>query len=147
MQSFFDGLGIAFRPHIKTHKSIEIAKLSFGYSLKNCALSVLTTVVSTPSSERCILDAGSKSLSSDLLNQKDYGFILEYPKASIGLLSEEHATIDLSKSAKKPVLKERVHIIPNHCCVVSNLFDEVYFYSSALPSFKKIKIDARGKVW
>ena len=147
VQSFFDGLGIAFRPHIKTHKSIEIAKLSFGYSLKNCALSVLTTVVSTPSSERCILDAGSKSLSSDLLNQKDYGFILEYPKASIGLLSEEHATIDLSKSAKKPVLKERVHIIPNHCCVVSNLFDEVYFYSSALPSFKKIKIDARGKVW
>ena len=68
-------------------------------------------------------------------------------KASIGLLSEEHATVDLSKSAKKPVLKERVHIIPNHCCVVSNLFDEVYFYSSALPSLKKIKIDARGKVW
>ena len=26
VQSFFDGLGIAFRPHIKTHKSIEIAK-------------------------------------------------------------------------------------------------------------------------
>ena len=85
VQSFFDGLGIAFRPHIKTHKSIEIAKLSFGYSLKNCALSVLATVVSTPSSERCILDAGSKSLSSDLLNQKDYGLILEYPKASIQL--------------------------------------------------------------
>ena len=51
VQSFFDGLGIAFRPHIKTHKSIEIAKLSFGYSLRNCALSVLATVVSTPSSE------------------------------------------------------------------------------------------------
>ena len=123
--------------------------LSFGYSLKNCALSVLATVVSTPSSERCILDAGSKSLSSDLLNQKDYGFILEYPKASIRLLSEEHATVDLSKSAKKPVLKERVHIIPNHCCVVSNLFNEVYFYSldSVAKNLKKLSVDARGKLW
>ena len=109
----------------------------------------MATVVSTPSSDRCILDAGSKSLSSDLLNQKDYGLILEYPKASIRLLSEEHATVDLSKSAKKPVLKERVHIIPNHCCVVSNLFNEVYFYSldSVAKNLKKLSVDARGKLW
>ena len=38
VQSFFDGLGIAFRPHIKTHKSIEIAKkqLKAGAKGINC---------------------------------------------------------------------------------------------------------------
>ena len=38
VQSFFNGLGIAFRPHIKTHKSIEIAKkqLKAGAKGINC---------------------------------------------------------------------------------------------------------------
>ena len=34
--------------------------------------------------------------------------------------------IDLSRSAQKPKVGEVVSIIPNHCCVVSNMVDEVY---------------------
>ena len=34
--------------------------------------------------------------------------------------------IDLSRSAAKPKIGEVVNIIPNHCCVVSNMVDEVY---------------------
>jgi D-serine deaminase-like pyridoxal phosphate-dependent protein len=41
-------------------------------------------------------------------------------------LSEEHGVIDLSRSAIKPKVGEVISIIPNHCCVVSNMVDEVF---------------------
>ena len=96
------------------------------YDFKQCALTVQTTVVSVPHKNRCIIDAGSKALSSDLLNQTDYGYIKQYPNAIISGLSEEHGTVDISKCPQKPKLGDIVNIIPNHCCVVSNLFDTVY---------------------
>lgn len=94
-------------------------------TLETCALRVLATIVSRPTVDRGILDAGSKSLSSDLHGLEGYGFICEYPDARISALSEEHGHVDFSACAHKPEIGERVSIIPNHCCVVSNLFDEV----------------------
>jgi D-serine deaminase-like pyridoxal phosphate-dependent protein len=55
----------------------------------------------------------------------DYGLILEYPNARIYGLSEEHGNVDLTECARKPEVGERIRVIPNHCCVVSNLFDHV----------------------
>lgn len=94
-------------------------------TLEQCALSVLATVVSRPTAERAILDAGSKTLSSDLLGLEGYGMLLEYPEARLSSLSEEHGTVDLSQCARRPAIGERVTVIPNHCCVVSNLFNEI----------------------
>jgi D-serine deaminase-like pyridoxal phosphate-dependent protein len=94
-------------------------------TLETCALRVFTTVVSRPTAERGILDAGSKSLSSDLHGLDGYGYICEYPEANIYALSEEHGHVDFSNCAHKPEIGERVSIIPNHCCMISNLFDEV----------------------
>lgn len=94
-------------------------------TLDTCALYVLTTVVSRPTPTRGILDAGSKCLSSDLFGLEGYGYICEYPQAKIYALSEEHAHVDFSACDRKPEIGERVHVIPNHCCAVSNLFNEV----------------------
>ncbi len=94
--------------------------------LDQCALRVLATVVSRPTADRGILDAGSKSLSSDLLGLRGHGLILEYPEAEIRNLSEEHGHVDFSRCARRPEIGERVSILPNHCCVVSNLFSLVY---------------------
>ena len=52
--------------------------------------------------------------------------IVEYPDAQITGFSEEHGMVDLSASAKKPKIGEVVSVIPNHCCVVTNMMDEVY---------------------
>ena len=93
--------------------------------LEHCAIKVHATVVSRPTSERGILDAGSKSLSSDLHGLEGYGYICEYPDANIYLLSEEHGHVDFSACQQKPEIGERVTIIPNHCCTVTSLFDEV----------------------
>lgn len=92
---------------------------------EHCALSVITTVVSRPTRDRAILDGGSKTFSSDTLGLEGFGLILEYPRARLSTLSEEHGTVDLSDSPEQPEIGERVTVIPNHCCVVSNLFNQI----------------------
>jgi D-serine deaminase-like pyridoxal phosphate-dependent protein len=94
---------------------------------EDCALDVLTTVVSRPTETRAVLDAGSKALSSDLLGLEGHGHIREYPGAVIRALSEEHAVVDLSAcTGAKPAIGEQVRVVPNHACVVSNLFNSVH---------------------
>lgn len=94
-------------------------------SLDDCALKVIATVVSRPTADRGILDGGSKTFSSDLLGLTGHGLILEYPDAHFYALSEEHGHVDFSKCMHKPSIGERVSVIPNHCCVVSNLFNQM----------------------
>src|SRR5262245_33904938 len=104
-------------------------------SLDDCALTVLATVV-TKHSDRIILDCGSKTLTNDqargIAKVPGYGAVLvgpESPRAvdeslSIERLSEEHATVRVSGGT---VLEpgDRVYVVPNHSCVVSNLVDAV----------------------
>jgi D-serine deaminase-like pyridoxal phosphate-dependent protein len=97
-------------------------------SVEECALLLHTTVVSRPTEDRAVIDAGTKSLSSDLVAPSagpGYGLILDYPDAVIERLNEEHGVIDLSRCKTKPSLGERIRILPNHVCVVSNLHDDV----------------------
>lgn len=103
-----------------------IARDACGVS--DCALTVLTTVVSRPTADRAILDAGSKTLTSDLFGLQGYGMLRDYPEAQIAGLSEEHGTVDLRQSLFRPTIGEKVHVIPNHCCPVSNLTDKVIFH-------------------
>jgi len=60
--------------------------------LEDCALIVLATVVSTPTATRAVIDAGSKSLTSDLFGLDGFGHIVDHPGARIVSLSEEHAS-------------------------------------------------------
>jgi D-serine deaminase-like pyridoxal phosphate-dependent protein len=92
----------------------------------DCAMRIRATVVSRPTGTRAILDAGTKVLTSDQYGMKGYGHVLEYPEAAITALSEEHGTVDLSACPEQPRVGDVVHVVPNHCCVVSNMVDEVY---------------------
>jgi D-serine deaminase-like pyridoxal phosphate-dependent protein len=93
---------------------------------EDCAMRVRATVVSRPAPERAILDAGSKVLTSDQYYVQNHGRILEYPDAVIPSLSEEHAIVDLARCRERPSVGDVVNVIPNHCCVVSNMVDQVY---------------------
>ena len=97
-------------------------------SLDECALHLRATVVSRPTEDRAVIDAGTKSLTSDLVAATvgpGYGMVLGYPDAVVERLNEEHGVIDLSRCSTKPALGEQVAVVPNHVCVVSNLHDEV----------------------
>jgi D-serine deaminase-like pyridoxal phosphate-dependent protein len=92
----------------------------------DCAMRIRCTVVSRPTATRAILDAGSKVLTSDQYGMKGYGHVLEDPGAAITGVSEEHGTVDLSACPESPRIGDVVHVVPNHCCVVSNMVDEVH---------------------
>lgn len=92
----------------------------------DCALTVLATVVSRPATDRAVLDAGSKALAMDVYGLLGHGLVTEFPDAVLAGLSEEHGVMDLrAVSGRQPAIGDRVRIIPNHVCPVSNLFDRV----------------------
>jgi D-serine deaminase-like pyridoxal phosphate-dependent protein len=95
-------------------------------TMDQCAMHVRATVVSTPTADRAIIDAGSKVLTREQYFVKDFGRVVEYPGGVVANLSEEHGVLDLSRAEKRPKVGEVVSIVPNHCCVVSNMVDEVY---------------------
>ena len=93
--------------------------------LDDCALTIITTVVSRPTADRGVLDGGSKTFSSDLLGLDGHGLIVEYPEVRIKKLDEEHGYVDFTEGQDRPEIGDRVTVIPNHCCVVSNLFNQI----------------------
>ncbi|MCJ8322813.1 MAG: D-TA family PLP-dependent enzyme [Rhizobiales bacterium] len=114
--------------------------------IADCALTVLAQIVSRPTENRGIIDAGSKSLTSDLLGLENYGLIKQYPQAKIIALSEEHGHIDFSDCETKPSIGEKINIIPNHVCPVTNLYDQVFIYRDQ-KTIKTLPIKARGMVF
>jgi D-serine deaminase-like pyridoxal phosphate-dependent protein len=112
----------------------------------DCAMQIWATVVSRATENRAILDAGSKTLSSDLLGLSGYGLLPDYPNATIDGLSEEHGHVDLSHCSKRPTIGERVRVIPNHTCVVTNLAETVVFHRDGAVT-QILPVAARGRVW
>ena len=121
--------------------------------LAECALTVLATIVSKPAPDRIVLDCGSKTLTTDPAGgaglAPGYGAILT-PDGSgleaglfIERLSEEHATVSVQGvTALQP--GDRVRVLPNHACVVSNLVDEVHLIEGN-HVVTRLAIAARGK--
>jgi D-serine deaminase-like pyridoxal phosphate-dependent protein len=91
----------------------------------DCALYVYATVVSRAGPDRGILDAGSKTLTSDTGGLEGHGLILDHPEARIARFAEEHGFLDLTRSNTRPNVGDVVRIVPNHVCVVVNMVDEV----------------------
>jgi D-serine deaminase-like pyridoxal phosphate-dependent protein len=115
--------------------------------LEECALHVHATVVSRPTPDRAVIDAGSKSLSSDRVDPAfgtGYGLIRGYEDAVIERLNEEHGVVDLSRCSHKPQVGERVRVLPNHVCVVSNLHDEIALSRDGMLVDTR-RVEARGK--
>ena len=111
----------------------------------DCALTVLSTVVSVPTGDRAMIDAGSKSLTSDLVGLEGFGEVRSLSGARVYNMSEEHGFLDISKVNDKPKVADLVRITPNHVCPVTNLFDRVVFVRGN-EVLGAVKVDARGTV-
>ena len=121
-------------PHINEHRAgtyiyNDANTVAWGTcTVEECAMRIRATVVSRPTPERAILDSGSKTLSADRLHGQhaSFGILPAYPGAVIYGYSEEHGNVDLSACEARPTVGEVVEVIPNHCCMVSNLHDVIY---------------------
>ena len=111
----------------------------------DCALTVLATVVSVPTMDRAMIDAGSKALTSDLLGMEGFGEARQLSGARVYNMSEEHGFLDISKINDKPKVGDLVRIVPNHVCPVTNLFDKVVLVKGN-EVLGAVKVDARGMV-
>jgi D-serine deaminase-like pyridoxal phosphate-dependent protein len=125
----------------------DMIQVSIGScSITDCALTVLATVISKPSKNRVVIDAGSKALNLDRgINDKErlsgYGHIIG-KEAVLERLSEEHGVI--YHDGQRFEIGEQIRIIPNHACTVTNLFDQFHLVDGK-NVIKVIDIEARGK--
>jgi D-serine deaminase-like pyridoxal phosphate-dependent protein len=87
----------------------------------DCVLSVLVTVVSRPTPDRAIIDGGSKTFSSDY--GVPMGYVVDWPGAQVYKMNEEHGYVDVCACAPKPVIGDRMRVIPNHVCGTVNMHD------------------------
>jgi D-serine deaminase-like pyridoxal phosphate-dependent protein len=92
-------------------------------TLEQCALKVISTVISAPAPERVIIDGGTKTFSSDM--GYPMGYILEYPEAQIYQMSEEHGFVDITRCSHRPSIGEHLTVIPNHACGTINMHDKL----------------------
>jgi D-serine deaminase-like pyridoxal phosphate-dependent protein len=114
--------------------------------LDDCALRVVATVVSRPTRERAIIDAGSKTLTSDLaVGATGHGLLVEYPDAEVYALNEEHGYVDVSSCEPAPEIGDRVTIVPNHACTTANMHDEIVLHRGG-EVVETLPTAARGKV-
>jgi D-serine deaminase-like pyridoxal phosphate-dependent protein len=140
-------LGIATELRVGTYVYGDRACLANGsVALEDCALRVVATVVSTPTADRAIIDAGSKALTSDLAEGvTGNGLLLECPEAELYKLNEEHGHVDVSRCERRPRIGDRVSIAPNHACGTVNMVDEIVLHRAG-EIVETLPIRARGKL-
>ena len=128
----------------------------------DCALRVLTTVVSTAVPGQCVIDAGSKTLSSDqTVGRGTFGHFIGRPW-TIRKLNEEHGYVEPHPLTPSPFgrggtngesrdgeapprVGEKVWVVPSHCCATVNLHDEIWYGRRGRVE-GSWRVAARGKV-
>lgn len=105
----------------------DLGQIGLGNAtVATCAARVVATIVSHPAPDRALIDAGSKSLSSDrvpgrgLARYPGYGLLADRPGWELYRLSEEHGWLRWTGDGPPYPLQigERVQIVPNHICSV-----------------------------
>jgi D-serine deaminase-like pyridoxal phosphate-dependent protein len=105
------------------------------------ALTLLTTVISTPTEDRAILDAGKKSITEEFgLPQLKAG------SQGLSLLkfAEEHGYVAMDKTIQPLKAGDQVQIVPSHGCTTFNLHDYFYGVRNGIVEMV-VPIEARGK--
>jgi D-serine deaminase-like pyridoxal phosphate-dependent protein len=86
------------------------------------SLSVLTTVVSVPTLDRVVVDAGMKALSTDA----GPAAVLDLPHWEYAFFGDEHGMLFRRGPGPQPRVGDVIRLIPGHCDTTVNLYD--YFH-------------------
>lgn len=126
----------------------DAAQAALAGGLEHCAAYLLATVVSRPSSDRAILDTGSKSLTSDLrttgvCKTTGHGLLVDFG-LTIARISEEHGVVE-GPGVERLTVGQKVRVIPNHICPAVNLFSEVTCVRGGIVE-RVLPVTARGLV-
>ena len=91
-------------------------------SEETAALRVVVTVISDSVPDQVIVDAGSKTFTSDDHPDGGHGIVAGWPGLELEALNEEHGYVRVA-SSDPPAVGTRLEIVPNHACGCVNLHD------------------------
>jgi len=99
------------------------------------ALSLLTTVISIPTEDRAVVDAGMKAIT------KEFGIpeVKEIKNIELNKITEEHGILRLANPERKLRIGDKIELYPSHCCTTVNLHDIVY-------GVRKSKVESVWKI-
>lgn len=114
------------RPGTYVFNDSSLFRFGDQWGVEDCAARFVATVVSRAAADRCVLDAGSKTLALDPnAGHKGYGYIVGHPDVIIDRLSEEHGACVLPEGEEGFAVGDTVEVIPNHICPTINLMDRM----------------------
>jgi len=130
--------------------------MSGGNTREACAVTVLTTVMSTPQSSHAVIDAGYKTLGAEsIIRRREnpgffwegrprFGSIQGRPDLWLGYMDAEASCVYYMEPEKKLSLGERLEIVPNNATLVINIHDQIYGVRNGVVE-KVIAVTGRGK--
>jgi D-serine deaminase-like pyridoxal phosphate-dependent protein len=114
-------------------------------TLDDCALRVVTSVVSAAEAGRALVDAGKKTLTATVDPfTAGYGAVVGRPNVEIHALSEECGWLRYDGAPLR--VGERLAIVPNHACELTNLVEVVAYGTDGVIEGTWVPV-ARAKVW
>jgi len=124
--------------HPGTYATMDLKFRNMGVPFE-CALTLLTSVISNPAPGKFTVDGGLKAIS--------YEFGMPQPKlagSKLVHLYEEHGLLEQDHGARRPNLGDKVELIPSHGCTTINLHDQ---FCCVRKGYLEAawKISARGK--
>jgi D-serine deaminase-like pyridoxal phosphate-dependent protein len=96
-----------------------------------CATSVMAVVMSTPTPDRAVIDAGAKTLAIDkaagnLREAHSFGKLIGHDDYALTRLNDEHGVITGKDAGTHFQIGDLVRVIPNHVCPCVNLHEYAY---------------------
>ncbi|MFQ5996608.1 MAG: alanine racemase [Dehalococcoidales bacterium] len=122
-----------------------------------CAVTVLTTVMSTSHPDHVVIDAGYKTFGADSLidyrnapdffwnGRPSYGSVQGRPDLWFGRISAETSVLYYTDPTKKKLgFGERLEIVPNNATLVINIHEQIYGVRNGMVE-KVIPVTGRGR--
>lgn len=133
-----------------TYVFMDLGQSKVVNTIDYCAASVYTTVISKPTSERVITDVGAKGItmqtrSKGITKTEGLGLIKDSNNVHVHAVYDEHAIIYNEAFREEINIGDKIEIIPNHICPVSNLYDRAYVIKDG-QVIDTYAIDGRGKL-
>lgn len=117
---------------------------------RQCALTVLATILSQPRPDTFVMDAGGKCLGLDkgahgTALVAGFGLVRNHPELHIAGLSEEVGKITVTAATDLRV-GDKIAIIPNHACAAANMTSWLVAHRRGTTE-RAIPVDMRGNSW
>jgi len=133
----------AVRPGAYLFGDLSLLRTTQVMAPADVAVHVLATVVDKPEPGLALIDAGSKTFSSDRTPENHFGAADDGRDLTVVRVNEEHGYV---RGADVDALRvgERVAFVPAHICTVINLTDEVVV-TAGTAAIGRWAVEARGR--